>query len=75
MDCLKESVRNAYRQLESKEGFFLLNKTSRDGRGCYLVLWGKYRTADEAALGMRQVPDYFMKQSNPPTVIELEPYL
>jgi len=75
MDCLKESVRNAYRQLENKEGFFLLNKTSRDGRGCYLVLWGGYRTADEAALGMRQIPEYFMKQSNPPSVIELEPYL
>jgi hypothetical protein len=75
MDCLKESVRNAYHQLEDKENFFLLNKTSRDGRSCYLVLWGRYRTADEAALGMKQVPDYFMKQSHPPSVIELEPYL
>ena len=75
MDCLKESVRNAYRQLPDKEGFFLLNKTSRDGRSCYLVLWGRYRTGDEAALGMKQIPEYFMKQSNPPSVIELEPYL
>jgi hypothetical protein len=75
LDCLKESVRIAYRQLEDKENFFLLNKTSRDGRNCYLVLWGRYRTTDEAALGMKQLPDYFMKQSNPPSVIELKPYL
>jgi septal ring-binding cell division protein DamX len=75
LDCLKESVHSAYRQLEDKNDFFLLNKTSRDGRSCYLVLWGRYRTADEAALGMKQVPAYFMKQSNPASVIELEPYL
>ena len=75
MDCLKASVRSAYGQLEDKENFFLLNKTSRDGRACWLVLWGRYRTPDEAALGMKLVPDYFMKQSNPPSVIELAPYL
>lgn len=75
MDCLKASVRIAYRQVEDKENFFLLNKTSRDGRRCWLVLWGKYRTADEAALGMKLIPQYFWKQSEPPIVIELEPYL
>ncbi|MDD8012768.1 MAG: hypothetical protein PHX05_04745, partial [Acidobacteriota bacterium] len=69
------SVRSAYRQVEDKENFFLLNKTSRDGRNCWLVLWGRYRTADEAALSIKQLPDYFMKQSNPPSVLELEPYL
>ena len=75
MDCLKASVRIAYGQMTDKENFFLLNKTSRDGRRCWLVLWGKYRTQDEAALGMKLVPEYFTKQSNPPSVIELEPYL
>ena len=75
MDCLKASVRLAYSQLDNKESFFLLSKTSRDGRRCWLVLWGRYRTQDEAALGMKLLPEYFMKQSNPPSVIELEPYL
>jgi hypothetical protein len=75
MDCLKESVRIAYRQVEDKGNFFLLNKTSRDGRSCWLVLWGRYRTADEAALGLKLLPPYFWKQSEPPSVIELEPYL
>ena len=75
LDCQKESVRGAYRQLADKNNFFLLNRPSRDGRNCYLVLWGRYRTADEAALGMKQIPEYFAKQSNPASVIELEPYL
>jgi len=75
MDCVKASVRSAYGQLQDKENFFLLNKTSRDGRSCWLVLWGRYRTPDEAALGMKLLPEYFMKQSNPPSVIELSPYL
>jgi hypothetical protein len=75
MDCLKASVRSAYGQLEEKANFFLLNKTNRDGRACWLVLWGKFRTADEAAMGMKLVPEYFMKQSHPPSVIELAPYL
>ncbi len=75
MDCLKASVRIAYRQVEDKENFFLLNKTSRDGRRCWLVLWGRYRTQDEAALGLKLIPQYFWKQSEPPSVIELTPYL
>ena len=75
MDCVKESVRSAYRQVENKGDFFLLNKRSRDGRGCWLVLWGRYRTPDEATLSMKLVPEYFRKQSNPPSVIELAPYL
>ncbi|MCU0235769.1 MAG: hypothetical protein MUC72_01635 [Acidobacteria bacterium] len=75
LDCLKASVRTAYAHLEDKSGFFLLNKTNRDGRACWLVLWGRFRTADEAALNMKLVPEYFMKQSHPPSVIELAPYL
>jgi len=74
MDCQKASVRSAFRQVEDKASFFLLNR-SRDGRSCWLVLWGRYRTASEAALGMQLVPEYFLRQSNPPSVIELAPYL
>ncbi len=75
MDCQKASVRSAYRQVTDPEGFFLLNRTLGDGRTCWLVLWGRFRTADEAALAMKLVPEYFLKQSHPPSVIELGPYL
>ena len=75
MDCQKASVRSAYRQVTDPEGFFLLNRTRGDGRNYWLVLWGRFRTADEASLAMKLVPAYFLKQSNPPSVLELAPYL
>ena len=75
MDCLKASVRLAYDRATDKEKFFVLNKTSRDGRHCWLALWGRYRTQEEAALGMKLIPQYFWKQSEPPSVVELGPYL
>jgi hypothetical protein len=75
LDCQKSSVRSAYRQVSDAGNFFLLAKTNRDGRSCWLVLWGRYRTASEAELGLKLVPEYFRKQSNPPSVIELAPYL
>lgn len=75
MDCLKASVRIAYRQATDRDNFFVLNKTSRDGRHCWLALWGRYRTQEEAALGLKLIPQYFWKQSEPPSVIELQPYL
>jgi hypothetical protein len=74
MDCLEESVRFAFQQITDKENFFILNRI-KNGRNCWLVLWGKFRTQDEAAQNLRLIPEYFFKQSSPPTVIELEQYL
>jgi hypothetical protein len=74
MDCLEQSVRSAYQQITEKDNFFILNRV-KDGRSCWLVLWGKFRTQNEAAENLKLIPEYFLKQSNPPTVIELEPYL
>lgn len=74
LDCQKASVRVAYRQVTDKDRFFLLSR-ERGGRTCWLVLWGRFRTADEAALAMKLVPEYFLKQSNPPSVLELSSYL
>ncbi|MBN2400483.1 MAG: hypothetical protein JXI33_09130 [Candidatus Aminicenantes bacterium] len=74
MDCLEQSVNYAYQQLTDQENFFILNRVKK-GRGCWLVLWGKFRTRNEAEENMSLVPEFFMKQNNPPVVIELEPYL
>jgi hypothetical protein len=74
MDCLEQSVRSAYQQITDKENFFILNRI-KDGRSCWLVLWGKFRTQNEATQNLRLIPEFFFKQSEPPTVIELEPYL
>jgi len=74
MDCLEQSVQSAYEQITEKENFFILNRV-KDGRSCWLVLWGKFRTQNEAAQNLRLIPEYFLKQSEPPMVIDLEPYL
>jgi hypothetical protein len=74
MDCLEQSVNSAYEQVADKGNFFILNRV-KDGRTCWLVLWGKFRTQNEALQNLELIPEYFMKQSNPPAVIELEPYL
>jgi hypothetical protein len=74
MDCLKQSVQLAYQQIIEKDDFFILNRV-KDGRSCWLVLWGKFRSQNEATQNLKLIPEYFFKQSDPPRVIELEPYL
>jgi hypothetical protein len=74
MDCLEESVHGAYQQVTDKESFFLLNRF-KNGRNCWLVLWGKFRTQNEAQQNLELVPPYFFKQSAPPVIVELKPYL
>ncbi len=74
MDCLEQSVHSARQQFTDTENFFILNRV-KNGRGCWLVLWGKFRTQNEAQQNLPLIPEYFIKQSNPPVVIELEPYL
>lgn len=74
MDCLKESVLNAYNRLERKELFFILKRDMGD-RICFLVFWGKFINRDDAASALREIPSYFFSQSHPPQVIDLDRYL
>lgn len=74
MDCIEQSVRSAYQQITDKENFFILNRV-KDGRSCWLVIWGKFRSQNEALQNLKLLPEYFFKQSEPPVVIELNQYL
>ena len=74
LDCMKESVTNAYRQIALKDNFFILNR-KRGGRNCYLVLWGTFAGSQEANAALKSIPNYFWEQDAPPTVIDLGPYL
>ncbi len=74
MDCLKESVVNAYERIEVNENFFILNRKVGT-RSCFLVMYGKFRTHQEAAVAVKKVPQYFWQQQSPPRVIELSRYL
>lgn len=74
LDCQKESVIGAFDRVEAKDSFFILNKPSQ-GRTCFLVMWGKYQTRQEAAAGLKLIPQYFWQQPNPPEVIDVVKYL
>lgn len=74
LDCMKDSVRYAFKQINDKKQFFILNRV-RGNRTCYLVFFGKYRSKSEAEGSVNTVPKYFWNQTNPPKVLELKDYL
>ncbi len=74
LDCVKESVKFAYKKIVRKNNFALIEIT-RNGRSCYLVLYGKFRNETEAKNAIRYLPSYFLNQNNPPRVLELKKYL
>lgn len=74
LDCMKESVVNAYQRIGEKSNFFILPRASR-GKTCFLVMWGKFRTHSDAAKEIKKIPQYFWKQQNPPEVVEITKYL
>ncbi len=74
LDCLKASVKNAFNKADNREKFFILN-TERNGRNCFLVLFGLYSDKEDAEKSLRSVPSYFWKQENPPKSIDLTNYL
>lgn len=74
LDCVKESVLNAYSRIEKKDDFFILNRRMGN-RICFLVLWGRFKTQSDADEAIKLVPRYFWDQSNPPQVIKLSKYL
>ncbi len=74
LDCQKESVKYAYRKIKNKINFFIINHT-RNGKNCYLVLYGRYKTDLDALRSIDFLPKYFLNQKNPPRVLELAKYL
>ncbi len=74
LDCLKSSVLYSYNKFKNKKNFFILSKV-KNGRQCYLVFWGRFLNKEEAKMGLKFIPEYFWKQSDPPEVVELSVYL
>lgn len=76
MDCQEESVWDAYEKIKEKNrGEFYLLKKMSNGRYCYLVMWGKYTTAEAASSALETIPPFFWSQPNPPIILELKFYL
>jgi hypothetical protein len=74
MDCMKESVINAYLKIIEKDDFYILNR-KLGNRNCFLVLWGKFYTKQEGGDALKMIPEYFRNQQHPPEVISLSRYL
>lgn len=74
LDCLKESVMNAYSRLKAKKDFFIINRKS-GRKNCFLVMWGKFYNWKDAEEAIKLIPSYFWQQKNPPQIMELSGYL
>lgn len=74
MDCMKESVINALLKIPEKKDFYILNR-KLGNRNCFLVMWGKFYTKQEASDALKMIPEYFWGQQHPPKVVPLSRYL
>jgi hypothetical protein len=73
LDCMKESVLNAYNRIDNKRNFFIL-KRELNGRTCFLVFWGRFKSTEKASEALSLVDAYFWSQSHPPRVVNIQNY-
>ena len=74
LDCQKQSVANAFKECKNSKSFYILN-IRRGDKNCFLVLWGRYFSEAEANAALGLIPGYFVRQTPPARVIELQKYL
>ncbi len=74
LDCLIKSVQLAVGQFSDPKDLFILNRRHGE-RNCFLVMWGRFADQASAEAAYSAIPDYFLRQENPPKVIALAPYL
>jgi len=73
LDCQTVSVGAAFNRIHNPESFFLLPR-SRGDRTCYLVMWGRFESREEAATALKTLPAYFLNQDPPAKVVALSNY-
>jgi hypothetical protein len=73
LDCEKDSVVHAYKNIHQPDHFFILNK-KMGSRNCYYVMWGRFTTAEDASRNLASLPAYFRNQKEPPEVMNLAPF-
>ncbi len=73
LDCLTASVAAAFKRIHEPEKFFLLPR-DRDGRTCFLVMWGRFNSQAEAEKALSGLPAYFRRQDPPAKVVDLAAY-
>ncbi len=61
VDCLLESVKNAYKQADFSPKMMIVRKNIKK-RKCYAVLWGVFKDRKSAEKEMEKIPLYFKRQ-------------
>lgn len=76
LDCMKESVMNAYDRISAKKDFYILNRNT-EGKICFLVMWGKFLTYEQAdeAIKSTAILSYFWQQKDKPRIADLSNFL
>jgi len=73
MDCQTISVGAAFKRIHEPDAFFLLPRKLGD-RTCFLVMWGRFETEQEAGNALRGLPAYFLNQDPPAKIVKLAAY-
>lgn len=68
--CQKDTITRSFKNSESPERLFYL-KWHHDGRDCYKLCTGLYKSKKEAETGRQHVPEYFLKHGNKPIVVSI----
>lgn len=74
VDCLLDSVKNAFIKASFSKKIFIINRKVK-GKRCYAVFWGLYKTQNEALKDLKNVPSFFKSQNPRPTVIRIKAFL
>ncbi len=75
VDCLLDSVKNAYIRGSFSKKLFIIKRKVR-GKSCYAVFWGLYKNQTEAEKELSlYVPSFFKRQSPKPSIVTIKKYL
>jgi hypothetical protein len=68
--CEVETLQKAW-NWDKPSGTIWLLTTPYQGRTCFRVLWGQYRSLAQARVARTRVPDFFTAPGNRPTVVSV----
>ncbi len=71
--CQKTSITKAFKEIHNKDNFYILN-IRRGNRICFLVMYGRFSSVNQADVALKSIPQYFWKQ-NPPKTVEIKKYI
>jgi hypothetical protein len=68
--CQEKTVTDTYRLMNFSDGIIVLPLNYK-GQNCYRVLFGKFSTKTAAVSAIKILPEEFLKQASPASIVEL----